>query len=195
MDNLFDTDSTSTPLSEEEREGLIPGWITLRKELNAAELSGILEAELWLFNRKHKNILTEQFVRKLHYEMFKNVWRWAGKFRQTEKNIGICPWQIAPQVKLLLDDTKFWIDHQTYPAVEIGARFHHRLVYIHPFSNGNGRHSRLMADIVMKEMGYPRFKWGIDSLVEPSENRRRYIQALQSADEGDISPLIDFMAG
>ena len=193
MDNLFETDKSSTPLSEEEKEGLIPTWIVFRKELNAVELNGILKAERWLFSRKHKDILTESFVKRLHKEMFKDVWIWAGRFRLTERNIGIPPWQICTQLKLLFDDARYWIENRTYPPDEIGARFHHRLVFIHPFSNGNGRHSRLMADVLMKEIGQSRFNWGQGSLVEVSENRKRYIQALVTADKGDILPLIEFL--
>lgn len=193
VDTLFEADESSTPLTEEEQEGLIPTWISLRSELNAAERKGILEAERWAFNRKHKEILTETFIRNLHKRMFKDVWRWAGKFRQTARNIGVNSWQITSELRKLLDDTSYWIENQTYPVDEIAARFHHKLVWIHPFPNGNGRLSRIMTDILLKHLGQPRFSWGQSSLVEVSETRRQYVQALREADEGQIEPLLDFV--
>jgi Fic-DOC domain mobile mystery protein B len=193
VDQLFEADESSTPLTEEEQEGLIPTWISLRSELNAAERKGILNAEQWAFSRKHKQILTEIFIRNLHKRMFKDIWRWAGKFRQTARNIGVNSWQIASELRKLLDDTRYWIEHQTYPVDEIAARFHHKLVWIHPFPNGNGRLSRTMTDILLKHLGQPRFTWGQGSLVEVSETRRRYVQSLRAADEGRIEPLLAFI--
>lgn len=193
MDDLYEIDDASTPLTEEEKAELIPTWITLRGELNDIERQGILNAEKWLFARNQKNILTEDFVKKLHKRMFKDVWNWAGQFRTTERNIGVDPWQIPINLRNLLEDTKYWIENETYPHDEIGARFHHRLVLIHPFPNGNGRHARLMADILMKNMGQSRFSWGQGSLVEASEIRRQYIEALRAADGGQFSLLFGFV--
>lgn len=193
VDALFEADESSTPLTEEEQEGLIPTWVSLRSELNAAERKGILNAEQWAFSRKHKEILTEAFIRNLHKRMFKDVWRWAGKFRQTARNIGVNSWQIASELRKLLDDTSYWIEHQTYPVDEIAARFHHKLVWIHPFPNGNGRLSRIMTDILLKHLGQPRFTWGQGSLVEVSETRYTYVQALRSADEGQMEALFKFV--
>ncbi|MEI8388303.1 MAG: mobile mystery protein B [bacterium] len=193
MDNLFEVDESSTPLTEEEKNELIPTWITLRKELNEIERAGILNAEKWVFSRKQKNILTEDFIKKLHKKMFGDVWSWAGRFRTTERNIGVPAWQIVNDLRNLLEDTKCWIENETYPPDEIGARFHHRLVWIHPFPNGNGRHSRLMTDILMKDLGQPRFSWGEGSLLESSELRNKYIQALKAADNGQFKLLLDFV--
>ncbi|HBG48807.1 MAG TPA: mobile mystery protein B [Cyanobacteria bacterium UBA9971] len=193
MDNLFEVDESSTPLTEEEKNELIPTWITLRKELNVIERAGILNAEKWVFSRKQKNILTEDFIKKLHKKMFGDVWSWAGRFRTTERNIGVPAWQIITDIRNLLEDTKCWIQNKTYSPDEIGARFHHRLVWIHPFPNGNGRHSRLMTDILMKDLGQPRFSWGEGSLIEASELRHKYIQALKSADNGQFLLLLDFI--
>jgi Fic-DOC domain mobile mystery protein B len=114
MDDLFENDDASTPLTPDEKKGLIPNWITLRSELNDAELSNILEAEKWAFARKQKDILTEDFIKKLHLKMFKDVWKWAGQFRNTERNIGVSPWQISVELRKLLDDTKYWIENHTY---------------------------------------------------------------------------------
>lgn len=193
MDNLFETDDAATPLSDEEKQGLIPTWITLRSELNEVERAGIIKAEQWVFAKNQKNILTEDFIKKLHKKMFEDVWNWAGKFRTTERNIGVEPFQISVKLRMLLEDTRFWIENKTYYPDEIGARFHHRLVWIHPFPNGNGRHSRLMTDILIKSLGHQRFSWGAGSLIEVSELRTQYIQALRAADNGQYSLLLDFV--
>lgn len=193
MDGLFETDDAATPLTEEEKQELIPVWITLRSELNELERKGILNAEKKLFARRQKDILTENFVRSVHKKMFENVWKWAGKFRTTEKNIGVAPYKISMELKNLLDDATYWVQNMTYSPDEIAVRFHHRLVWIHPFPNGNGRHSRLMTDLLLREMGQERFSWGRGSLVEPCELRTKYIEALRSADNGNIAPLLDFV--
>jgi Fic-DOC domain mobile mystery protein B len=125
--------------------------------------------------------------------MFLEVWAWAGKFRDTNKNIGVDRLQIATQLKYLLDDTRYWIDHEIYPHDEIAVQFKHRLVSIHCFPNGNGRHSRLMADIVVEKIfGLPVFTWGAGNLVSAGSSRTKYIQAVRAADDGNIVPLLEF---
>jgi Fic-DOC domain mobile mystery protein B len=194
MDNLFEADDASTPLAEEEKEGLIPSWLTFRHELNAVEQENILLAEQWAFSGRKREILTEKFIRELHKRMFGNVWKWAGTFRQTARNIGVDAWKIAPDLKTLLDDTRYWIEYHTYPPDEISARFHHRLVWIHPFPNGNGRMARLMTDVLLTtQLQQPRFSWGSAHLVDISQTRQQYVQALRAADGGQIHPLLDFV--
>lgn len=191
-DPLFDEDDdAATPLDPDEREGLIPNYITLRRELNEAEAINIAEAERWAFARK-RDVLDEATLRALHRQMFGKVWKWAGEFRQTERNIGIDPVRIGVELKTLLDDVKYWIANETYPVDEIAVRYHHRLVAIHPFPNGNGRHARLAADILIKQLGGDRFSWGRKNMVEPSATRRAYVAALQKADAHDISDLLEF---
>ena len=191
-DPLFEDDDASTPLTAEEREGLIPSYITLRRELNEAEQANILEAEQWAFARK-RDVLDVRFLTDLHKRMFGRVWRWAGKFRHTERNVGVDPLRIATDLRLLLDDCRYWIEHGTYPPDEICARFHHRLVFIHPFPNGNGRHARLATDLLLVALGQPRFSWGKTNLVNPGETRRAYVAALRAADGRDIGPLLEFV--
>ncbi|MGA7181171.1 MAG: mobile mystery protein B [Thiobacillaceae bacterium] len=191
-DPLFDQDDGATPLTPEEREGLIPSYITLRRELNEAEQANILEAEEWAFARK-RDLLSEQFLKTLHKRMFGRVWRWAGEFRLTERNLGVAPYRIAIDLRKLLDDCRFWIENGTYPADEIAARFHHRLVWIHPFPNGNGRHARLATDLLLVGLGQPRFSWGRVNLIDASETRRAYVAALRAADGHDIGPLLEFV--
>ena len=124
--------------------------------------------------------------------MLGTVWNWAGKFRTTERSIGIAPHQIQIDLRQLLDDARYWIDNDTYEPDEIAVRFHHRLVWIHPFSNGNGRHARMAADLLAVAHGRPRFTWGRSSLVEASEAREGYITALRAADRHEIEPLLEF---
>jgi Fic-DOC domain mobile mystery protein B len=191
-DPLEEQDDASTPLTEEEREDLIPSYIALRPELNEAEQANILEAEEWAFARK-RDVLDERFLTGLHKRMFGRVWRWAGKFRKTERNIGIDAYRITVELRQLLDDCRYWIEHGTYEPDEIAARFHHRLVLIHPFPNGNGRHARIATDLLLVSMGRPRFTWGRVNLVDPGETRQRYVDALRAADHHDIGPLLEFV--
>ena len=190
--NIFETDDNSTPLTEEEKQQLKAKWITTRAELNEIETKGIANAEIWLLKNK-KDILTEDFIKLLHKKMFGEIWMWAGKFRTTERNIGVAPYQIQPKLRILLDDIKFWIDNKTYPEKEIAIRFHHKLVQIHPFPNGNGRISRIMADLLMRQFGEKSLDWGSGNLTEISEIRKNYISALQKADGGDYTELLNFV--
>ena len=181
-----------TELSEEEREGLIPSYITLRSELNEAEQANILEAEEWAFARK-RDLLEEKLLNTLHKRMYGNVWGWAGNYRNSGKNIGIDAYRIPTELRQLLDDCRYWIENGTFEPDEIAARFHHRLVSIHCYPNGNGRHARLAADLLLKSMGQERFCWGGMNLVDIGETRKRYIAALQDADGHDIGPLLEFV--
>ena len=190
--NIFETDDNSTPLTEEEKQQLKAKWVTTRSELNELETKGIAEAEIWLLKNK-KDILNESFIKTLHKKMFGDVWKWAGTFRTTERNIGAAPYEIQTKLRILLDDVKFWITHKTYPEKEIAIRFHHRLVQIHPFPNGNGRISRIMADLLMRSFGLKNLDWGSGNLTEISELRKQYIEALRGADKSDYTLLINFV--
>jgi len=191
-DLLGEQDNASTPLTEEEQQDLIPSYITLRSELNEAEQANILEAEEWAFTRK-RDVLDEKFLKTLHKRMFGRVWRWAGKFRQSERNIGVDAYRIPNDLRQLIDDCRYWIENGTFDPDEIATRFHHRLVLIHPFPNGNGRHARLMTDLMLTTLGRPRFTWGRVNLVDTSETRKTYIAALRAADAHDYDPLLEFV--
>ena len=191
-DPLVPQDDEGTGLTEEEREGLIPSYITLRSELNEAEQANILEAEEWAFARK-RDLLEERFLNNLHKRMYGNVWRRAGRHRTSGKNIGIDAYRIPTELRQLLDDCRYWIENGTYEPDEIAVRFHHRIVSVHCYPNGNGRHARLAADLLLKSMGQERFGWGGQNLVDVGETRGRYIAALQAADEHDIGPLLEFV--
>ncbi len=166
--------------------------ITNREELNEAEQSNILDAEGWAFTRK-RDVLDERMLTDLHKRMFGSVWKWAGKFRQTPRNIGVDAHKIGVDLAMLLGDARYWVENQTYPSDEIAARFHHRLVWIHPFPNGNGRHSRLAADLLLIALGQPRFTWGRTNLVDAGATRQQYVAALRAADNHDLGPLLAFV--
>lgn len=183
----------ATPLDPNEAEGLLPMHIATQGQLNEWELANILEGERWAFARRHKQLLSLQFVRALHKRMFGKTWRWAGAFRSTEKNIGIAPEKIQPELKKLLDDVAFQVEQKSMAIDEIAARFHHRLTQIHPFPNGNGRHARLMTDVLLKMNGVQPFDWGDDDLVAPGKVRDRYIAALRAADDRDPALLQEFV--
>ncbi len=190
----FNHAEDATPLDPNETEGLIPTHITTRAELDRWEQDNINEALAWTENRKPKDILTEPFMKLLHKKMFCNVWRWAGAFRQGEKNIGVHWYKIPIEVKQLCDDVEYWIENKTFSDDEIAARFHHRLVSIHLFANGNGRHARLMADILLETiLNKPRFTWGKANLIRSGDDRKKYAEALIAADRGEYEPLLEFV--
>ncbi len=192
MNNLFDTMGDDTLITEDEKADLIPTYITCKSELNEAEQENILEAVRWTSGKRSQSmnqVLSEPYIRKLHLKMFGDVWRWAGQYRCSDKNIGIPNYQIRPKLQQLLGDVLFWIEHQTYAPDEIAIRFHHQLVYIHPFPNGNGRHARLISDILITKLSGKRFSWGGNSLYQ-GEIRKQYIDALKEADHGNIQPLL-----
>ncbi|PZE15572.1 mobile mystery protein B [Putridiphycobacter roseus] len=184
-----------TPLDEEEKEGLKIKSITTQGELDEFEQLNIEKAVEWTIhaNLKPEKILTEKFVKDLHKKMYSDVWKWAGQFRKSNKNIGIEWTQIGIELKTLLDDTKYWINNKTFPPEEISIRFKHRIVAIHCFPNGNGRHSRMIADIVMEYIfKLEIFSWNQSNMVKADDTRKKYIVALRKADQGDVTELIKF---
>ena len=184
-----------TPLDEDEKKGLKIKTITTHGELDEFEQLNIEKAVEWTIhaNLKANKILTEKFVKDLHKRMYGDVWKWAGEFRRSEKNIGISWPLIGIELKNLLDDTKYWIANKTYPPEEIAIRFKHRLVSIHCFPNGNGRHSRMMADIIIESIFDKEvFTWHRSNMVKTDKTRKEYINALKEADNGNIEPLFEF---
>jgi Fic-DOC domain mobile mystery protein B len=186
----------STPLDPNETNGLIPKHISTQSELNEWEESNILEAENWVFslsNIDYKTILTIDFSHDLHKKMFNKTWRWAGTIRKTNKNIGVDHSNIRENLKQLLGDVEYQIMHNSFPIDETAARFHHRLVSIHLFPNGNGRHARLITDVLMTSLNQEPFTWGKENLVTEGNTRKKYIQALRDADRHDYSALLKFI--
>ena len=190
----FEYPEGATPIDPVEADGLVLTHITMRGELNRWEQDNIIEAMVWLDKARPKDILNDQFVKELHRRMFNGVWKWAGQFRKSDKNLG-GPWhQIPMRLKDLCDDTQLWISLKEDSPDEMGVRFHHRLVSIHPFPNGNGRHARLMTDILLENvLNCPRFAWGGQDLSKAGEIRARYIAALQAADTLNYRPLLAFV--
>jgi Fic-DOC domain mobile mystery protein B len=181
----------ATPIDPDETAGLVPTHITTQAELNAWEEANIVSGEMWAFRRKSAP-LDEGFLRALHSKMFDQTWRWAGKFRSSNKNIRVDSHQIAVKLRDLLDNTTYQIDRKIFGADEQAIRFHHLLVWIHPFPNGNGRHARLMADLLITQSGGKRFSWGQSPLTQESDNRVSYLSALRAADAGSYTDIIGF---
>lgn len=190
----FDEQDGQTPLEPDEKEGLIPRHIETKGGLNDWEQENILLAIKWLQRAKVAEVLTEGFCRDLHRRMFSKTWKWAGTFRKSDKNIG-CDWTlVAVKQNQLFGNAKFWIEYETFPPDELAARFHHALVWIHPFPNGNGRHSRMMADALLKQLGQKAFSWGGGaSMVSVNEARVQYLAALRAADKSDFTKLLAFV--
>lgn len=192
----FELVDGQTPLDEEEKDGLLIPTITTRGELDEFEQQNIERAIKWTMGRKFKkdDMLTEDFVKLVHKKMYEDVWAWAGEFRKSNKNIGVDRYQIAIELRKLLGDCKFWIDNGTYPPDEIAVRFKHRIVSIHCFSNGNGRHSRMMGDLIVEKIfDNPVFTWGANTdLTKAGDTREKYLTAVKAADVNDIKPLLEF---
>ena len=183
----------ATPLNPDEIEGLKIRHITVREQLNRFEQDNINEALQWLEDRRKSDILTEKFVKTLHQKMFGKVWRWAGSFRKSGKNIGVDWPQISTQLHTLVQDARYWIEHKTYSEDEIAVRFHHKLVWIHLFANGNGRHARLMTDILLREVLKQKpFTWNVSNIDVEDKVRDLYLKALRKADNHDYSALLEF---
>lgn len=195
MTDLLKEPEDATPLSPEERDALRQSWVTNRADLNEAEQENIVEGAAWARrNRRRKaaDLLTVDFARSLHRRMFGGVWKWAGMYRLTPRNIGIEAYRIPAEMLTMIDDVGYWVEHETYPPDEIAVRLHHRLVAIHPFPNGNGRHARLMADLLIEQLGGKAFSWGSGSLTNVGQLRARYVAALQAADNHDMTLLTTF---
>jgi len=185
----------ATPLDPDEMEGLKFKHVTTRGELDQLEQANIQNGLVWLSRSREKDILSEAFVCKLHEQLFGEVWEWAGSFRRTGKNIGVDPLTIGVDLRVLLDDMRYWAENDTYPEMEAAVRFYHRLVFIHPFPNGNGRHARIMADAVLQKIyGDEPIDWaGGHDLQAMNERRKDYIDALRAADRGDYDSLFKFV--
>lgn len=184
-----------TPLDEDEKDGLLIKSISTRGELDEFEQQNIEDAIQWSLTRKFKleQILSESFIQDLHRKMYGRVWSWAGKFRKTNKNIGVDKQEIAIALRTLLDDAKYWVEHNIYEPDEVAIRIKHRIVSIHCFPNGNGRHSRMIADLVIEKI-YKQsvFSWGGANLSDNLDIREQYLTAIRKADKGEYDLLMKF---
>lgn len=196
----FDEPEGATPLDPEYLDGLIPTWVATRDDLNIAEQANILKAIAWASERlgsgSPASLMTDDSMRSLHRHMFGDVWKWAGAYRKTDTNFGVHWPYISTQVRDLLADVlaqTSQVDRLPWPADELAVRFHHRLVVIHPFPNGNGRHARLAADLLVESLGRPAFTWGHADLEEVGAARVAYLDALRLADaRNEFGPLLVF---
>lgn len=190
-----DNPEGATDLDPNELAGLKHKHITTRAELDELEQANIQDGFGWLNRTRIKDVLTDTFMRRLHKEMFGGVWDWAGTYRQTGKNIGIEPQQIVVQHQALMDDARYWAEHNVFEPLEAAARFHHRMVFIHPYPNGNGRHARIAADVYLTNVfDHQVIEW-TDGFDLQTDNARReaYLIALRAADVGDFDPLLAFV--
>ncbi|BAB49289.1 mobile mystery protein B [Mesorhizobium japonicum] len=185
----------ATPLDPNELAGLKHRHITTQAELDELEQANITSGLLWLSRTRRKDILSDGFAIELHRQLFGQVWNWAGAFRTTGKNIGVDPAQIGSQLRVVLDDARYWADKGTYMPREAAVRLHHRIVFVHPFANGNGRHARILADAVLEKIyKVDPIDWTAGSdLQKMNERRAGYIAALKAADRHDITPLLAFV--
>jgi len=197
MTDLFQEPEDATPLDPNLRKDLLQTWITNRSDLNEAEQENILNGSAWARRSRRApeaaDILTDDFVRTLHKQMFGEVWRWAGSYRETEVNIGIDSHLVPARMPELLDTVRFWIEQKTYSPDEIAVRFHPGLTQIHGFPNGNGRHAREMADLLIERLGGKTFSWGSGSLQDTGTLRKKYVATLKAADGHDMAPLMEFV--
>ena len=193
MTSRANTNDGNTPLSPVELRDLIPNLAT-KEELNEWERENILQARAWAIADRTGavDLASDGYIRRLHARMFDQTWKWAGQYRHTEKNIGVPFHQIREMLMALCGDVRYWIENRTFPLDEIAVRFHHRLVFIHPFPNGNGRHARLIADVLVMKLGHSAFTWGAANLVREGQARTSYLSAIRAADNGDLQLLLEF---
>jgi Fic-DOC domain mobile mystery protein B len=190
----FDYPPGATPLDPDDIQGLLPPHITLQHQLNDFEEANIGQAREWAYTRRRGDPLDREFIRTVHRRMFGATWQWAGEFRRSDKNIGGTWTEVPVRLYQLTEDVRAQVEHKSHSPAEVAARYHHRLVSIHPFPNGNGRHARFMADLFLKELTGEIFNWGQGTLGGAGQVRSAYIQALQAADRGDYAPLFSFLA-
>jgi Fic-DOC domain mobile mystery protein B len=195
LSGIFQAKEHETPLTEEEKLELIPSLST-RAELNEAERTNILQARIWAMRPrtlKRDDLVTDVFARELHQRMFDHIWKWAGSSRRTDRNLGWEVHRLPEGVYNAFADARVWLQHETYPLQELAVRLHHQLVRVHPWPNGNGRHARLMADILVQSRGGDELTWGAGAgMVTPGKTRANYIECLLKADAGDLASLLAF---
>ena len=198
MGLIFDYADGQTPIVEDEKVALKIKTVATLGELDEFEQRNIEEAMAWIFRSRFSinKVLEERFIKNLHKRMFGDVWKWAGTFRKSNKNIGVDWTQIPLELRKLLDDAHYWHANKTFESDEFILRLKHRLVSIHSFPNGNGRHARVFADLLNERVfNQEPFTWQMQKMNRPGEVRSAYIQSLKKADQGDFDDLIVFARG
>jgi Fic-DOC domain mobile mystery protein B len=185
----------ATPLTEEQPQGLRPTWIATRSDLNDAEAQNILDGMLKWQRRPRRldGLLDDKVIRDLHRDLFGDVWSWAGAYRRTDVNIGVSWYEVPTRVRDLTEDAKCWFADAGVTTDTAACWLHHRLVQIHPFPNGNGRHAREFTNLVLGSVGAAPFTWGRSHLGGVGDVRTRYLEALRAADEHDHELLLVFV--
>lgn len=183
----------ATPLDAEDAAALIDSHVTTRGQVDELEFENVAAGMRWAYGRKSDNVLTAEFMLELHKRMFADTWKWAGKVRTKETlPVGVAPDRIRPDIAELCANVAAQLQDVAWSVEEIAARFHHRLVWIHPFTNGNGRFCRVIADVMLIQKDREPFAWG-QYLGRKGEERERYIAALQAADKKDYGPLLQLL--
>lgn len=192
---IFKAPDGATQLGPDEIVGLKFSHVTTRDELNELEHANIQQGLLWLTRHHGGDILSAEFVCELHKRLFGDVWEWAGTFRQHETDIGVEPSRITAPLHNLLEDARCWTENDTYVPLEAAGRFHHRMVSIHLFPNGNGRHARIAADAFLEHyFDHPPIAWeGRFNQQADATHRNAYLNALRNADRGEFEPLLKFV--
>lgn len=185
----------ATPLSPEDLEGLkVP--VTTHGELNELEAANIVKGQEWALRSRSTRvpqILTDGYVQRLHREMYGEVWEWAGQYRLADTNIGVTHATIRTELRAVCDDARYWIEHGTYFPEELAIRLHHRLIKVHLFRNGNGRHGRMLADLLLlRHFKAARLSWGGGDLGRAGPRRETYIAGMRAADAHDYRVLLGF---
>ncbi len=193
----FEEPYGATPLGPDERADLLLTHVETREELNELENANILQGISWLSSLPALTVdelLSMAFFEELHKRLLGEVWAWAGSYRTRELNIGCDPFHIRTNLFNLLEDIKCWIEFNHFDSLELSARIQHRLVLIHPFPNGNGRHSRIFTDCVRGMiLEKPTLRWAEGNLDQQTEEREQYISSLRQADRGDYQTFIDYL--
>ncbi len=187
---MLKTPEDSTPIND--LSGLIPSGITVKSALDEWEAENILKAYNRYLKTSRKRAISPGLITAVHKEMFGLTWKWAGSFRKENLNLGVEWFAIPVEIKKLCDDIAFWEKSKNVNILEQSVRIHHRLVRIHPFLNGNGRHARMIADIFLSGRGKKLPLWPDKDMVETTDIRKRYIHCLKEADNGDYAGLLEF---
>jgi Fic-DOC domain mobile mystery protein B len=196
-DEITDQPEGATPLDD--ISGLLRRDITTRGQLDEAETLNILGAVDWIERGRLRDVFTVDFYERLHSRMYDDVWEWAGDLRSVtgaRPNIGVPPEMVPIELgRVAMEFNWEWQNSDQTNLLPFIAKYHHALVWVHPFNNGNGRWSRLACDVVMKRLAKkPLITWATDTLNVDSGERSQYINALKMADDFDLAPLVEYLS-
>ena len=143
------------------------------QDVTETQLAAALDGSLTL-----DDLLNDYFLRDLHTQLYGDIWMWAGRWRQYEVNIGVAPEHIAVELRSAMGNIGYrWERAADWTPRELGVAVHAEAVRVHPFTDGNGRTTRLLADLVFIAAQDPaelQYDWNID--------KRGYIEHLREFD-------------